>query len=205
MPRIWQGQVTDLAISEGIASALMTSRVPLRPLVAAPPPRLSGVDACAQVREVAVNQVFYRREPHLMRRYSALAFDNIRRQPLDFALASAYRVVRLFVIEGTADPLTAQQFTQSRRIYGVAQTVSVLFLVLFVIGVVFERNRRPDSMLALLLIGYVPATLAPVLTNMRYTVTIQPLMFAFVAAGLMTLTRRLRGASRRPLRARPGP
>jgi hypothetical protein len=31
------------------------------------------------------------------------------------------------------------------------------------------------------LILYVPATLAPVLTNMRYTVTVQPLIFMFIA------------------------
>lgn len=196
VPRAWQGRITDLTITDGIASALMTSRLPLRPLDAAPPSRLSGVDACTQVGDIVVNQVFYRREPHMMRRYSSLAFDNIRRQPLDFALASAYRVVRLFVIGGTADPLTAQQFRQSGPIYAAAKAVSVLFLALFVIGVAFGWTRSRDSILALLLIAYVPATLAPVLTNMRYTVTVQPLMFAFIAAGLMTVARRLRSSPR---------
>jgi len=37
-----------------------------------------------------------------------------------------------------------------------------------------------------LLIAYVPATLAFVLTNMRYSITVQPLVFIFVAAAIVT-------------------
>jgi hypothetical protein len=43
------------------------------------------------------------------------------------------------------------------------------------------------------LIAYVPATLAPVLTNMRYTVTVQPLMFIFMAIAISALTSIARG------------
>jgi hypothetical protein len=196
VPRMWRGRITDFTITEGIASTLMTSRVRLRPLDGAAPSRLSGVEACMQVRDVIVNQVFYRREPHMMRRYSALAFDNIRRQPLDFALASAYRMMRLFIVQGTSDPLTTQQFTQSRRIYSVAAAVSIVFLALFGLGVVAGWSRGREPLLALLLIAYIPATLAPVLTNMRYTVTVQPLMMVFIAAGLMMLTGHRRSRSR---------
>ena len=75
---------------------------------------------CAELEGVRVNQVFYRREPHLMRRYSALAFDNIRRAPLAFVTASVYRAVRVFVISGTGDRQTAQQFASSGAVYAAA-------------------------------------------------------------------------------------
>jgi hypothetical protein len=67
----------------------------------------SSIEACTQFTDVAVNQVFYRREPHMMQRYAALALDNIRRDPIGFALASAYRAGRLFLIQGTSDRSTA--------------------------------------------------------------------------------------------------
>jgi hypothetical protein len=35
-------------------------------------------------------------------------------------------------------------------------------------------------------IAYVPLTICFVLTNMRYTVTMQPLMFVFVALAILT-------------------
>jgi hypothetical protein len=145
------------------------------------------------VGDIAVNQVFYRREPHMMQRYSALAFDNIRRDPAGFVAASAYRMVRLFVIEGTSDMSTAQQFANSGRIYAAATAFSIVFALLFVFGVVTAWRPGPQAILALLLIAYIPATLAPVLTNMRYTVTVQPLMLVFTASGLMTMFRRRGG------------
>jgi hypothetical protein len=54
----------------------------------------------------------------------------------------------------------------------------------FLAGVVLLWKRHSDALLPLLLIIYVPLTIAPLLTNMRYSVTVQPLMFVFVAAAL---------------------
>jgi hypothetical protein len=136
---------------------------------------------------VRVNQVFYRREPHLMRRYIALALDNIRRAPRAFLAASAYRAVRVFVIAGTTDRNTAQQFAGSRFVYTAATAFSVAYLILFIVGVVCAWRRDDHYMLPLLLILYVPATIAPVLTNMRYSVTVQPLVFMFIATALATV------------------
>jgi hypothetical protein len=39
----------------------------------------------------------------------------------------------------------------------------------------------------LVLIASIPATLAPVLTNMRYTITVQPIVFMFVALAVVAL------------------
>ena len=188
VPREWSGRITDLAFTEGAAAALMSSHVPFRTLAARTPARVSSIDSCTQVTDIAVNQVFYRREPHMMRRYSALAFDNIRRDPGGFALAAAYRAVRLFLIQGTADKDTAQQFNGSRRVYAAATGISIVYLTLLVIGAIVGWRRGYQVGLPLLLIAYVPATLAPVLTNMRYTVTVQPLMFIFMAIAISALT-----------------
>jgi hypothetical protein len=189
IPRRWTGRVTDLSIDGNLAEAIMSSPVPIASLQG----RRGSTPAserCAELEHVRVNAAFYRREPHMMRRYSALALDNIRRTPGAFALASAYRSVRLFVIAGTADRSTAQQFASSGRIYLVATIVSASYLLLFAAGVAWAWRDRDHFWLPLLLILYIPATIAPVLTNMRYTVTVQPLMFMFVAKALSAATAR---------------
>ena len=86
-----------------------------------PTPEVSKDDAtCAIVGEVKINNVFYREQPQSMRRYSALAFDNIRREPLAFLEASLYLVYRVFVVVGSSDKWTNQQFTGAADIYAVA-------------------------------------------------------------------------------------
>ena len=62
--------------------------------------------------------------------------------------------------------------------------VSAAYLLLFVAGVVIARRRRLSLLLPLALIVYVPLTIAVVLTNMRYSVTVQPLVFVFIAGAL---------------------
>jgi len=188
VPRLWRGRITDLTVTEGMASRVMTSRIPVGTIAS-----VHERPICAQVDDIAVNQVFYRREPHMMRRYAALALDNIQRDPVGFALASGYRAVRLFVIAGTSDRLTTQQFSRSRWIYSAAMGLSIVYLTLFGIGVAMAWRRGHRVGLPLLLIAYLPATLAPVLTNMRYTLTVQPLMFMFIAVAIVTLTRSFRG------------
>ena len=77
-------------------------------------------------------------------------------------------------------------------IYAAATAASLTVLGLFVAGVIILWRRGDDVLLPLLLILYIPATIAPLLTNMRYSVTVQPLMFVFVAAALGTAFRALR-------------
>ncbi|MCU1385385.1 MAG: hypothetical protein JWL71_4082 [Acidobacteria bacterium] len=182
VPRVWSGRLTDISIVGPMAESVMTAPVPLTWL--SDGDRTTPAERCAELESVRVNDVFYRREPHLMRRYAALALDNIRRTPVAFALASAYRFVRLFVVVGTADRSTAQQFSSSRTVYLVATAASLAYLILFIAGVWRAWRDRDAFWLPLLLILYVPATIAPVLTNMRYTVTVQPLVFMFVAKAL---------------------
>lgn len=144
---------------------------------------------CPVVDDVHVNDVYYRAEPHRLNRYTALAFDNISRAPIEFARASAYRFVRMFIIIGTDDVSTAQQFRSSRLAYGAGQALSTIYLAAFLGGVGIAWRRRSAVLGLLLPILYVPATICFVLTNMRYTVTMQPLMFAFVAVALVAWLR----------------
>jgi hypothetical protein len=186
VPRMWHQRITDLTFTEGWAATLMTTRRPLS-TIGTPARAASSIEACTQFTDVAVNQVFYRREPQMMQRYTALAFDNIKRDPVGFALAAVYRAGRLFVIQGTSDRSTAQQFSGSSRVYAAATAISIVYVTLFVAGAILGWKRGDRIGLPLLLIAYIPATLAPVLTNMRYTITVQPLMFVFMAITITTV------------------
>jgi hypothetical protein len=58
--------------------------------------------------------------------------------------------------------------------------------------VVLAWRRRSPLLPLAVPIFYVPLTIAVVLTNQRYTVTMQPLMFAFVAFGAVAWMERRR-------------
>jgi hypothetical protein len=199
IPRTWHQRVTDATIEGRIGEALMYTHASIAAL-SRPPPAVSREDAeCAIVGEVKINDVFYRSQPQAMRRYSALALDNIRREPLAFLTASLYRMYRVFVVVGTNDKRTNQQFSGAAAVYGAATAASLAFLALFVAGVVILWKRGADILLPLALILYVPATIAPLLTNMRYSVTVQPLMFVFAASALMGVRDRASTKTARPL------
>ena len=187
IPRTWRGRLTDVFIGGSIAERLMYAHESLAAL-SKPAPAVSREDeACGAVGELKVNDAFYRQQPQAMRRYSALAFDNIRRDPPGFLAASLYRMYRVFVVVGSSDVWTNQQFRGARAVYAAAQAASLAFLGLFIAGIVILWKRRADILLPLLLVLYVPVTIAPLLTNMRYSVTVQPLMFVFASATLVVI------------------
>jgi len=127
-----------------------------------------------------------------MSRYSALALDNIRRAPVEYALASANRAVRLFVIEGSEDRRTAAQFTGSSSVYLIGRAVTAGYAALFIAGLIVALWRRLPVFMFLTPIVYVPGTIAFMLINARYMMTAQPFMFAFMAVLLVTALDRLR-------------
>jgi len=190
VPRAWSGKITDLTVQGGLALAMMHLQASLDELrlwrARGGPGRL---EPRAERDDIAINRVFYRREPQLMARYFALSVENIRRDPFGFAAASLYRAVRLFVVADSGDLHTTQQFDRSRAVYAVATIASIAYLLFFAAGAVIAIRQRDRIGLPLLLILYVPATLAPVLTNMRYTVTVQPLVLMFVAVAVNALRR----------------
>jgi hypothetical protein len=192
VPRAWSGRITDVEFNGPLALALMHATTSLRALALDGHSRTrSPEEWCVELADISINRVFYRTEPHQMRRYLALAFDNIRRDPRAFAASSAYRAIRLFVIEGTDDEHTAQQFAHSRLVYALGTAASLTSLLFLLAGAVIAWRRHYRVGLPLILIASVPATLAPVLTNMRYTITVQPLVFMFVAVTTMALLERV--------------
>ena len=200
VPRSWSGRVTDLSVDGALAEkVLQTTRsfAEIAEIAEIAAPGRAATDAvCRELEEVAVNRPFYRREPHAMRRYTALALDNIRRDPRAYLAGVAYRAFRLFVIQGSDDRGTVQQFADSALVYRAATAVSLGYFVLLLAGVWTAWRRGFAIALPVALIAYVPLTIAYVLTNMRYSITVQPLVFMFVATAGVTAWDRVRGAGR---------
>ena len=186
IPAEWLALHTDLDVRGNLAGALISRS---RTFSSLRFKRAPSPDGCELVEHVRVNEPFYRREPHHMRRYMALAFDNIRRDPWAFAAASAYRMVRLFIIRGSSDRATAQQFSAGRLAYTAGTALSAAYFVIFLAGAWLAWRQRSALLWMLVPIVYVPVTICFVLTNMRYTVTVQPLIFVFVAVTVVTVLR----------------
>ena len=189
VPRTFSDNLADIEVTiAGEMAGALVSRRHTFTSIAFPQHRALRGD-CEPAAEVRMNARFNWREPHMMNRYMALAFDNIRRDPSGFALASLYRALRLFIVYGTDDRATSQQFSGSGVVYRIGLIASLTYLGVFAAGVVIAAKRRSALLLFLIPIVYVPATICFVLTNMRYTVTVQPLMFAFVALAVVEVLR----------------
>jgi hypothetical protein len=193
VPREFSGKQTDLGISlAGEMAPALISRHRTMTSIRFPARRLQPGE-CQPAVDASFNAPFNWREPHMMRRYMALAFDNIERDPGAFALASLYRMVRLFIVRGTGDIATSQQFSGSGFVYAAGSVLSIAYLLVFFAGVIAAYRRSSALLLFLVPIVYVPVTICFVLTNMRYTVTVQPLMFAFVALAIVAALESRRG------------
>ena len=196
-------KLTDLSITPASGNTLPASASLARTLFFRTRPLPSLRDAiapapvaqCPAVSRVSFNAVFYRREVHDMQRFSALAIDNIKREPLAFAIASLYRALRVFIVVGSPDGMTARQFHGSSLIYVGGFVTSVTVFLLYAGGVVICRVRRRMPWPLLLPTIYVPLTIAPLFANMRYSITVQPFQFAFVALALLVMSDALVGRS----------
>ena len=183
VPRDYAGDASEVDVRGALAGRAFLARQP-RGASPALPECLAG--------RVSVNGIFYRRELHQMRRYAALAMANIQRDPVAFIAATAYRSVRLFVVRPAGAASVTYQFAASQIVYTMALLLSLSYLVAFLSSVVLAWLRRSPLLPLAVPIFYVPVTIAFVLTNQRYTVTMQPLMFAFVAFGVVTWMERRR-------------
>jgi hypothetical protein len=181
--RPFSGDLGDLEIERGLARNLIGAR--RRRSESGAANDAVSVPECVAGR-VKVNDVFYRRELHQMRRYTALAVDNITREPLAFAAASAYRSIRLFIVRPGGDGNATYRFANAPLVYFGALLLSLTYFLLFLAGVVIAWRRRSPLLAFLVPIVYVPLTICFVLTNQRYSVTVQPLMFAFVAFAIVS-------------------
>lgn len=187
IPASFSGRITDIEVHGAFAGAALTARRHTNAVDLEEPG--SAQPRCLLSDAPSVNGAFYRREPHMMGRYMALAYDNIRRDYGAFIAASAYRALRLFIIRGTSDAATAHQFGASGLAYAAGTALSAAYFMVFLAGTWLAWRRRSALLWLLVPIVYVPLTISFVLTNMRYTVTVQPLMFVFVALVLVWVWR----------------
>jgi hypothetical protein len=176
-------QWTDLEVHGELAGSLASRWRTFTSI--AHPPRNPGSGECLVANRLGINNVFYRGEPHMMQRYFALAMDNIARSPGAFAAASAYRAIRLFIIRGTDDVAITQQYSFGAVAYRAGTLLSAGYFAFFLAGAVIAWRERSPLCWLLVPIAYVPLTICFVLTNMRYSITMQPLMFVFVSIALM--------------------
>jgi hypothetical protein len=187
--RHWSGKMTDLplhTVGVGSFAAQLVSRSRAFNRLHESTVGESQRGRCIVLTDIAANRVPYRRLPHEMRRFEALALDNIEHDPLAYLKASARRAVRVFVIEGSDDTRTAYQFGGARRIYAIGRAASLAYLAMVVAGLVVAVRRRLRVALLLLPFVYVPATICFMLINARYSMTAQPFGFAFVALAIVT-------------------
>lgn len=205
IPRGFASRITDLELQGPIAQSLVSQSQTLASVRDRRLPRRRFVgdiaDGCLE--RIGVNRVGYRRYPHEMRRFAALARDNIARDPAGYAWSSLVRAGRLFVIQGSADRRTAIQFDNSRAIYLAGQVVTFSYALVFAAGVVVAIRRRQVPALLALPIVYVPGTISFMLINARYAMTMQPFMFAFIGVLLVTWLDRRLPPSPAPARERP--
>lgn len=150
-------------------------------------------DRCLGIHEIAINHATYRLLPHEMRRYDALALDNIRAAPLAYAWSSLVRAVRVFVVQGSTDRRTAIQLRGGVWIYRLGAMASAAYLLLFAAGLVVAIQRRLPLFVLVAPIVYVPLTVCFMLINARYSMTIQPFVFALIAVAVDAGLDRRRG------------
>jgi hypothetical protein len=129
---------TDLDVQGNLAEHWV-SRWRTRSSLTIPP---VATDPCPVIEEVGANTVFYRVELHMMRRYMALAMDNIGRDPVAFVAASAYRIVRLFIIRGSDDVHATQQFNGAPLAYAAGTILSAAYFLVFAADAVLAIRRR---------------------------------------------------------------
>ena len=142
IPRVWSNRTTDLVLAGPTAQALVGRSRTFSSLRAASMPIDSTRNvSCLVLKNVEVNAAAYRRQPHEMRRFTALAIDNIRRNPVAYLMASVERAGRVFVIAGSADRFTAAQFEGGSRIYLAGGAASIVYLTLALAGLVVAIAR----------------------------------------------------------------
>jgi hypothetical protein len=132
-----------------------------------------------------MDAVFYRAQPQSQDRYARLALDDIRRTPIAYAMATLRRMIGIFVTVGSESTDAAHQFAGSRLLYAAGTAVSLTVFVLCVSGIVVGWRRGGDIVPLVAAVLYVPMTIAPFLTNARYSLSGQPFVFAFVAIALV--------------------
>jgi len=193
VPRTFSGRVLDLDARGEIARGVLHTRRSSRSvgLSRETVPGLRSFQPCFNIAG-GIDSVFYRAQPQSQDRYARLALDDIRRAPIGYALATARRMIGIFVTIGSESRDAAHQFEGSRALYLAGAVLSVTVFALFVSGLAVAAFRYGAAIVPLAAaVLYVPVTIAPFLTNARYSLSGQPFVFAFVAIAIVAAYDRL--------------
>jgi hypothetical protein len=194
VPRRFSNRITDLTVIGKRAGDVLRGRrsfVGQRLTAANMQPGTSAVQ-CLELQP-GLNRVFYRRDPERQQRYGALALDNIRRDPSGFVQASLRRAYRLFTVTGSRDRNSAVQFRGSVLAYRLLAVASLLYFLVFLAGVAIAWRRGMDLLIPAVTILYVPLSVCWVFSEMRYTLTVQPFEFMFMAVAVVAAFDAIRG------------
>jgi hypothetical protein len=194
VPRRFSNTITDLTVVGKRAGDILRGRRSFagRRLTAANMEPGTSAVQCLELRP-SLNRVFYLRDPERQQRYVALALDNLRRDPLGYVQSSLRRAYRLFTVTGSRDQNSAVQFRGSVFVYPLMAAVSLVYFLVFAAGVVIAWRRGMDLLIPAVTILYVPLTVCWVFTEMRYTLTVQPFEFMFMAVALVAAFDAVRG------------
>lgn len=185
VPHDWDGRISSIVVRGAFAERVATRSRTLASIESTQSLSHDPNAACLDLEDAGINRVPRRQEPHEMRRATALALDNIRREPAAFAWASLKRALRLFVVQGGVDRDASVQFAHSGLIYGVGRAASYVYFGLFVCGLIVAVRRGHRLLVLLAPLVYIPVTICPMLVTSRYATTMQPFIFVFIAIGLV--------------------
>jgi hypothetical protein len=186
VPRAFSGRVLDLGAKGEIARGVLHTRRSSRS-ARLPVDHVPAVPRGQECFRIAggVDTVFYRAQPEAQDRYARLAFDDIRRTPAAYLLATMRRMIGMFVTVGSENADAAHQFAGSRLLYVAGTVVTITVFLLFLGGLAVAWRRGGDIVPLVAAAFYVPVTISPFLTNARYALSGQPFVFAFVAIAIV--------------------
>jgi Dolichyl-phosphate-mannose-protein mannosyltransferase len=183
-------KITGITPARGLATKLVYTKVPfplIKKYLAAEKPAFDRSFVPGLSFTTSVDNDFYRSEPRMQARYLALAKENIRQRPWDYTKECLKRMYGLFLVQGSSDAFTAHQFRRSGIIYKIGFIFSLSIMVIMVLGIVIGFRRKMAVGLFLLPILYIVLTIAPLLKNMRYSMTVQPFMIIFISITIYSL------------------
>lgn len=204
IPKTYNGMITELHFEPGTARELMFAKQPFTLIFNALESvfdfqndslTINLISRSGRVPPVVklshdVNNVFFRSEPHNQRRYIALSVDKIRQEPGKHLLACLYRTFRVFIIRGSTDFKTSYQFAGSDLIWSISSLISILYLLCMIFGLAVSMLRGYNFILFLSPIIYISLTTCVVVSNMRYSVPVQPFIFVFVSIFILAFLER---------------
>jgi hypothetical protein len=200
--RRWTGKITDLRlgtpiVDSKVAMLMNRSRVAVRDKARR---GLAGGRALARPSStwprIACRTAACRTSCGVSRRSPGTTFATIRGRIWSRRPDARFACSSLPAVRTSARRINS---AAPGAVYAIGRIVSLSFFALLIAGVWLARARGFRLFLMLAPIVYVPLTICFMLINARYSMTMQPFVFAFVAVSMVTALDALRPGPARPL------